>query len=506
MPNKCTRSPTSKSDDKHEKHGHYAPKHSKKSKKLSKCTKKCAIESGDEDSNESEEDDDIRSDYEQHRVATHAVTHCMDMFCDIGKAISIALWTQRKVDEDEDMEEPVFFKKLPLGTIEHYKRELVNNPTKSTEYNKVIKKMNQAMKTTHSDDSAHLRDKIVFYAAFNPVGASIMLAIYPSSSKLQLGINHIILAVLLCPINSLWKFKQDPECFLWTNNGEEYDEDVLKGLFRGYYLEQVFQHIFVGPSIGMGKDTRDTCLCNANLHHLNEIMGPEIPYSAVQIRWSKIDGTFHYHQFYYTMMGMIADCPNPVWKGGLLKHYNVLTFKDENGRKTNPSVLGDLNKPESSSCSFLSKMHAQIAARASASATLKPIVKSTPTCPTIKSASSPICTGHHSGSSVESKMVTPPPTSPPCPALIPAHVTFVVDGPSTIMANHSHRGVLPSSKLTELDMDSLEDVTDVKIKSRSFKKTSTIGKGKQKAILSDEEDPQPQPKKRNVRKKECRYA
>ncbi|KAH7889115.1 hypothetical protein F5I97DRAFT_1828365, partial [Phlebopus sp. FC_14] len=152
-----------------------------------------------------------------------------------------------------------------LGTIEHYKyvyqtivqfapdiKELVNNPAKSTEYNKVVKKMNQAMKTTRSDDSACLRDKITFYTAFDPVGASITPTIYPSSSKLQLGINYIVLAVLLYLIDSLWKFKQDPErtqellangkismsdnrypSFLWTNNGEEHDdEDVLKGLFH----------------------------------------------------------------------------------------------------------------------------------------------------------------------------------------------------------------------------------------------------------------------------------
>ncbi|KAH7889114.1 hypothetical protein F5I97DRAFT_1828364 [Phlebopus sp. FC_14] len=188
-------------------------------------------------------------------------------------------------------------------------------------------------------------------------------------------------------------------------------------------------------------------------------------------------------------MDMIVDCPDPVWKDSLLKHYNVLTFKDENGQKTNSSVLGDPNEPESSSCSFLIKMRAQVAAHASASATLKPIVESTPTCPTIESASSPICTGHHSGSSVEPKMVTPPPTSPLHPASTPAHVTFVVDGPSTVMTNYSHRGVSLSSELTELDMDSLKDVTNMKIKSSSSKKTLTIGKGKQKAVLSDEEDP-----------------
>ncbi|KAH7883359.1 hypothetical protein F5I97DRAFT_1815300 [Phlebopus sp. FC_14] len=174
--------------------------------------------------------------------------------------------------------------------------------------------MNETIKATRSDDAARLRDKMTYYAAPNPSVVGISPPIPSGSSKTQMGFNHVFLASLLCPIESVSSFISDPPgtlarlqsgqievtaqefpAFLWEDNGKNYNpENMFDGLFRGYLLERVGQNFieddyantrsgYTGPSTSLAEGSRSTRACNADLHQMDTIEPAHIAYACVQV-------------------------------------------------------------------------------------------------------------------------------------------------------------------------------------------------------------------------------
>ncbi|KIJ11126.1 hypothetical protein PAXINDRAFT_157414 [Paxillus involutus ATCC 200175] len=411
-------------------------------------------------------------------------------------------------------------------------KSLINDPSKSKECRDVIRKMNKAIKSTRADHSARLRDKIGLYAAPNPTQAAVSPPIY-SGSKSQLGFNHPVLTQLLCPISALSEFQEDPKgskliagkidmpamiypTFLWEENGNSFDEEnMYRGLFRGFLLErvkflssssieptltqlQVMRHIYTGPSTSLGEDPRGTHTCNADLHDMDNVEAAHLAYSCVQARfgisaknrWGETDGPFSYRLFYYTIMEEIEDCVDLEWKDDLLKHYNMLLFKDENGRSSDSKEkLDDTTSTRGSSNTFLAKMRAQAAARASR-------VSST--------SGMPDHTRLGTSPDWAPQTITPPPTSPPRnvsppPTSPPRNISppptspprNVSPDPSVPVAGPSKRAPWIDSELSELEDDALVDISNTKSSSSAKsakKKKATTKNGKKRAVLSEDED------------------
>ncbi|KAH7886576.1 hypothetical protein F5I97DRAFT_1829193 [Phlebopus sp. FC_14] len=179
------------------------------------------------------------------------------------------------------------------------------------------------------------------------------------------------------------------------------------------------------------------------------------------------------------MLDTILDYPDPGWKDNLLRHYNMLAFNDENGRRMDD----DADNSEDLSTSFLVKMCAQVAARASRSTDARSVAKSTLEIEQVRSS---MYTSHET--LAQQHMVTSPPTSPVSAALSPVHTLSPVAGSSSATMTKRSQQAPPSSDLTNLDEDLLEDITNTRNKHCSTKSTSTKGKGKQKAIFSDDEE------------------
>ena len=88
--------------------------------------------------------------------------------------------------------------------------------------------------------------------------------------------------------------------FLWEENGNSFDEEnMYKGLFRGFFLErvkflsssieftltqlQVMRHIYTGPSTSLGEDPRGTRPSNASLHDMDKVEAAHLAYACVQV-------------------------------------------------------------------------------------------------------------------------------------------------------------------------------------------------------------------------------
>ena len=70
--------------------------------------------------------------------------------------------------------------------------------------------MESAMSGTRSDDSTRLKMHIGHYVAPNPAEAAVSPPIHDGSGRrTHLGINHPVLAWLLCPIGEIPNFNED---------------------------------------------------------------------------------------------------------------------------------------------------------------------------------------------------------------------------------------------------------------------------------------------------------
>ncbi|KAG2130823.1 uncharacterized protein EDB93DRAFT_1108269 [Suillus bovinus] len=85
--------------------------------------------------------------------------------------------------------------------------------------------------------------------------------------------------------------------------GKDFDPDnVQEGFLKGYYLKQVFRHIFTSPSSALIPDgeTSTVRTCNAKLHGMEKVEPEHIAYVFIQSRfgitardkWQETDGYY----------------------------------------------------------------------------------------------------------------------------------------------------------------------------------------------------------------------
>ncbi|KAN0085801.1 hypothetical protein V8E55_006935 [Tylopilus felleus] len=298
-------------------------------------------------------------------------------------------------------------------------KTLIDNPSHGSTLKTVLKRINEAISETQSSDSARLREKLPTYILLNPKVDTMKPIINVNMAKSELGLNHVQLAGFLCPVESVLVFNENTEetcemlengkinmsatelpAFLWEDNRAKYnDEDIYLGLFYGFYLERVARHIYTGPSTAHGGDPRGVRLCNAALHRMEKAEAAHIAYAAVlarfeissHTRWAEKDAHFNYCNFYYIVMDLIDECKDVKWRETLLKHYNMLFFKNEEGRGDDSVTAGDENSTSVKSGGLLSRMRAQAAARAAKTINIPSAQATIPTPPDFTQAFTSRC-------------------------------------------------------------------------------------------------------------------
>lgn len=71
--------------------------------------------------------------------------------------------------------------------------------------------INVTIKGLRANDTARLRDKIASYIPRDPMKDAVLPPIHPSKARSQMGLNHPLLAQMLCPILSHEDFLKDQE-------------------------------------------------------------------------------------------------------------------------------------------------------------------------------------------------------------------------------------------------------------------------------------------------------
>ncbi|KAF8119243.1 hypothetical protein EV363DRAFT_1245514 [Boletus edulis] len=421
-----------------------------------------------------------------------------------------------------------------LRLIPGIKALIGNRGSQGAQLKRVTKKINHAINEARSNDAGKLRDKIASYATLDPSVAVISPAIPSGSSRSQLGVNHPVLAGYLCPIDSVKAFQDNPEgtrkklengkikmsannlpAFLWEENGRKFNEDsLLEGFFCGFYIERVTRHIFTGPSTGMGGDARGSKPNNSELVQMDCVEGAHLAYAAVQARfgissknrWTEQDGNFDYRNFYYGLIEMIDDYPDV--KATVSKHYNMLLFKDENGRqKDTGNDENDNGDEDGNKMSVLSRMRAQIAAgRASSGpstrgnlATLdtppadKPQTVASPPTTTTTTSETPADNPDIFASPLRTSTTTSDPPSNPIPVVSDASSSDVNDVSTTSSKPTVSSASISSSPIRSISVvpaqrkDSpLSDLSDSeKDEAKGSKEKKANKKGKRKAPDAD---------------------
>ncbi|KAG8215162.1 hypothetical protein J3R82DRAFT_8665 [Butyriboletus roseoflavus] len=209
-------------------------------------------------------------------------------------------------DEETSLQCWQFLSKMSDETIAQHKhtyglliclipgfKVLIENPSHSAKLKKVIKLVNAIIGETRANDAAQLKDKIPSYVIHNPAINQLLPQIPPRSFQSNLGLNHAVLAGLLCPVESVAAFHENPEVTwkkLKSNNGRQFDnKKMVKGLLRGYFLERVTRHIFTDLSTGLGGDSLGTHPSNLDLHHMDKTEAAQIAYAAVQVSHTSRD-------------------------------------------------------------------------------------------------------------------------------------------------------------------------------------------------------------------------
>ncbi|KAH7881914.1 hypothetical protein F5I97DRAFT_1991406 [Phlebopus sp. FC_14] len=170
--------------------------------------------------------------HEVYLAAAHAITRCIDLWCDVDKVIKTVQLIQQdtaskhgKLDEDNAArgvhEESL--RRLSSESKEHttrtyYKiiqivpslKAIVDDPLKSTELMVISSKMNAMIRSTRSNNTTRLKTYIPQYAAPNPFKVAFNPSIVSSNGRAEMGLNHPILTRWLCPADQLQRFDEDP--------------------------------------------------------------------------------------------------------------------------------------------------------------------------------------------------------------------------------------------------------------------------------------------------------
>ncbi|KAG2117699.1 hypothetical protein BD769DRAFT_1313690, partial [Suillus cothurnatus] len=222
------------------------------------------------------------------------IPRAIDMFCNLNDTFRIAMLMEEEEaykvssrSEDEDVkaqQDQVLShvsKDIQERHMQNYSKILLGAPYLHTlahgnlkqqaELHAILAEMQAIMGQVCSDDTSHLKNCIAQYAAPDPSDKGLEPPIYADNkSRALLGVNHPQLTAMLCPIKHAKAYHEDPTkvqaklqngvikihsavwpAFIYEGSppGKDFDPDnVQEGFLKGYYLKQVFRHIFTSPS------------------------------------------------------------------------------------------------------------------------------------------------------------------------------------------------------------------------------------------------------------------
>ncbi|KAH0826081.1 hypothetical protein J3R83DRAFT_5823 [Lanmaoa asiatica] len=183
-------------------------------------------------------------------------------------------------------------------------------------------------------------------------------------------------------------------------------------------------------------------------------------------RWSQKDGSFDYRIFFYVLLQEIEKCHDTEWVTSLLDHYNLILFKDVNGRQEglkSDDESADEGSDDPDGSKFLAALRAQATARSAAAEKTQNNKQPDPP-------------------------VTPPPSSPG------------QGGPATIVSTQpegGHANIIPAlaTRLRRQDADESSDLSEPEEEHENHPSTSkpaetstTSAKRKITAITGGSED------------------
>ncbi|KAG8217106.1 hypothetical protein J3R82DRAFT_5136 [Butyriboletus roseoflavus] len=233
-------------------------------------------------------------------------------------------------------------------------KAIINDPSKCDELATICTKMNGHIKSVCSTDASHLKNSIPHYVLPDTTKPnSLDPPIVISSDQAEMGLNHPILACWLCSADQLEEFDEDSQkaqkdlalgvipmqaedfpSLFWSGEmpGSDYNpDDILHRLFRSYFLVQIGQHVFLGPSHAVEYDFHHGHSCNAVLHDMMTMQAEHIAYIYIQAhfrissldQWNEIDGNLNYLTMYRAIVHFIQDPINTRWRDDLLKWWNI---------------------------------------------------------------------------------------------------------------------------------------------------------------------------------------
>ncbi|KAG1810516.1 hypothetical protein EV424DRAFT_1542886 [Suillus variegatus] len=317
------------------------------------------------------------------------IPHAIDMYVVLKDTFRIGmLLEQEESAKDGTLIEDDAAKKERQETLEHvkkdvqerslrtYKRILTSAPYLRTlvkgntkkhrkELGHILSEMQDIIGQIHSEDASKLKPYIGRYAALDAVNHPLTPAIYSDiqRSRAMMGVNHPQLAGMLCLIKHLAAHRKNPKkiqgelqsghikmhaaawpAFAYEGDspGENFNPlDMQNGLFKGYLMKRVFQHIFKGPSSALANDGEvvTTRSGNAKLHNMLKVDAEHVAYTFVQChfsislrdKWQAMDGKYDYHEAYYRIIRAIQEPFNQTWVDSLLEWWNMSVFGDKAG-------------------------------------------------------------------------------------------------------------------------------------------------------------------------------
>ncbi|KAF8727154.1 hypothetical protein AX14_007553 [Amanita brunnescens Koide BX004] len=226
----------------------------------------------------------------------------IDPFCNLEEVFMEGINVQGPPASIDQHYNLIVFEKIMqlVSTFRTYVLEIAKNNEESLLA--FINLLQETMNGVKSHDSFMIKEKIP--EVIVPDGQPKSNYDVPRShEKSRWGWYNNVLARLLCPMELIAEFDQDPEefraqvlearrtisAFSWP--AFCYDEslydpsDPMKGLFRGFLLERIYRFLFTGPSTTFGHKSSGRLPCGV-LHGLQKPTAETIAYTAVMARWA----------------------------------------------------------------------------------------------------------------------------------------------------------------------------------------------------------------------------
>ncbi|KAG2063372.1 hypothetical protein BDR04DRAFT_1163814 [Suillus decipiens] len=183
------------------------------------------------------------------------------------------------------------------------------------------------------EDASHLKPVIGKYTVPDPDDEDLVPPIAANSHKshARMGLKHLQLARMLCPVKYLAEYSKNPQGYpsmVYSNNilGEDFDpKQVQKGLHEDYLIEQVMKHLFTGPSTALSADGE-----SIGTQYVTPVFMSHFTIGLLD-KWKETDGTYNYCDTYYWIISTICKAPDPSWLKALHEHWNLQIFKNKLG-------------------------------------------------------------------------------------------------------------------------------------------------------------------------------